>query len=547
MRKKIKRSIQILYAVSAVGILALFLYMSLSFEDRVFEKRKDTGYRYVTEVECVKEEDSHTPLGVKNVCRMQLRDISKESGSLIFYSIHQNVKVYVGNELVYSVEPNKDNPFGRTPGNNWNKIPMYEDDNGKTIRIELIPVYQSSVDSVPEFYFGSEIGIWLSVIKRHLPAFLLSLIAMIVGSVFLVFTINNYQNSEGNRSLLMMGMFSINIGLWKITDMASLSLFFPFSIALAYMPFFALLLVVIPFILYVKELFTEKESMIWYLPCFVSIFVTVISLGLQLAKIADLRQTLWMNHLVMAIVFFVMIVMMIREVYKKGWNGELKLMVLCVGACLTGLVADIYIYYTSKGDFIMVMGMFGFLTYIIVLGVKSFRETKKLIAYGMKAEHYAQMAYHDQLTGLYNRTAYEEYIGGNDFIPDHCIVMMFDLNNLKYCNDTYGHEKGDNYLLQSAKLIQKVFGDIGNCYRMGGDEFCVLLKEVGLEECRLRVERLREEIDVHNRNNSEGFPIQIACGYEAYEKDSDYDLGDTLRRADRRMYREKYLMKQKTQ
>lgn len=162
---------------------------------------------------------------------------------------------------------------------------------------------------------------------------------------------------------------------------------------------------------------------------------------------------------------------------------------------------------------------------------------------GMKAKRYERMAYHDQLTGLYNRTAYAEHTGAKNFVPDHSIAVMFDLNDLKKCNDTQGHEQGDRYIMCGTQFIQQAFGDIGKCYRMGGDEFCVLLEGVSLEICRERVQRLKKFVEEHNKKYPEEFPVQIACGYELYDENEDFDFGDTLRRADKMMYQEKFIMK----
>lgn len=155
------------------------------------------------------------------------------------------------------------------------------------------------------------------------------------------------------------------------------------------------------------------------------------------------------------------------------------------------------------------------------------------------------MAYHDQLTGLYNRTAYAKYINHKDFKPDGHIVVMFDLNNLKKCNDSLGHEQGDNYIMESARIIEKAFGAFGNCYRMGGDEFCVLLHNVSIAKCADCVDTLTELLDAYNNANPDRFPLNIALGYELYDPDEDYDIGDTLRRADKMMYSEKFEMKKK--
>ncbi|MGN0291350.1 MAG: GGDEF domain-containing protein, partial [Lachnospiraceae bacterium] len=182
--------------------------------------------------------------------------------------------------------------------------------------------------------------------------------------------------------------------------------------------------------------------------------------------------------------------------------------------------------------------------YIIVLGVRSIENTRKLLSYGISAKKYRQLAYHDQLTGLYNRTAYTADKNKEDFSPQNYVVMMFDLNDLKHCNDTYGHEKGDNYIRKSAEFIERYFSDIGRCYRIGGDEFCVLIKDGSLELCKERLQKMRLEIQEYNQKYVEEYPIRIACGYVRYDEENDHNLEETLRRADKMMYQEKFTMKQ---
>ena len=104
---------------------------------------------------------------------------------------------------------------------------------------------------------------------------------------------------------------------------------------------------------------------------------------------------------------------------------------------------------------------------------------------------------------------------------------------------------GDKYIKESARIISECFGDSGRCYRMGGDEFCILLRNHSLEDCKQRIKRMKEKAEKYNRENSDVL-IKIACGYELYDKRLDYDINDTSRRADRMMYHEKFSMKQIT-
>lgn len=522
----------------------VLLLTATQLKNDVLEVRPYTGHEILTDYSVRTIEDTSAPAGVKTEYHFHFNDLPENGKTLIFYTVHQNVAVYVNDNCIYRIASSEDNLFGKTPGNNWHTIPVYASDAGADFRVTITPVYESSVEIEPTFYFGSVLSIWVELMGKNIITFVLSLIAVFLGILFSLFVLSNYQNPEINKSLLMMGIFSINIGIWKITDIDTTGLLFPHSITLAYIPYFTLFLVSIPFILYVKELFTNKESILWYLPCFLSIFVILLSVILQLTHVADFRQVLWMNHIVMGSFVVLILPMIIYEIKTAGLHDQLKTTIFGMGCCLIGLIADLMIYYASHGTSATMLGMLGFTVYISVLGIKSLREARRLMAIGIQAKHFEQMAYHDQLTGLYNRAAYAEYISHTDFKPEDHIVVMFDLNNLKRCNDTEGHEMGDLYITSSASLIEQVFGTIGKCYRMGGDEFCVLLNKISLRECAARVKRLHEEVSQHNQEHPENFTIQIACGYEAYDKDIDYDLNDTLRRADKMMYHEKFAMKQ---
>jgi len=83
----------------------------------------------------------------------------------------------------------------------------------------------------------------------------------------------------------------------------------------------------------------------------------------------------------------------------------------------------------------------------------------------------------DSLTGLLNRQAFErcceQQKSGRPLT-----VVMFDIDHFKEVNDTQGHLRGDEYLRTAAQLVQRCYASVGPCYRVGGDEFCVVGGEV---------------------------------------------------------------------
>ena len=97
----------------------------------------------------------------------------------------------------------------------------------------------------------------------------------------------------------------------------------------------------------------------------------------------------------------------------------------------------------------------------------------------------------------------------------NAVIFMFDLNNLKETNDVYGHKAGDELILDAARSIKECFRNIGNTYRIGGDEFCVICEEIPkqlAERSLLQLDDLLIEVN-QNRQNK----IILAYGYAQSE------------------------------
>lgn len=150
---------------------------------------------------------------------------------------------------------------------------------------------------------------------------------------------------------------------------------------------------------------------------------------------------------------------------------------------------------------------------------------------------YQDMASTDFLTGLKNRNAFEVDLHNFDGLPDKELfaLVSIDLDDLKLVNDTYGHASGDRYIQICSRIIRECVGDNGILYRIGGDEFSVIMKKCTEEDLKT----LEEEIWKRVRLEGEGqeFRIGVSVGYALYDAVQDNgSLIDTLKRADAQMY-----------
>lgn len=94
---------------------------------------------------------------------------------------------------------------------------------------------------------------------------------------------------------------------------------------------------------------------------------------------------------------------------------------------------------------------------------------------GIRMQLLSRLAYRDGLTDLLNRTSYMEELKRLDASHNfHVLLALYDVNNLKYVNDTYGHQSGDEMIRRVADTLLAHLGSLGKCYRIGGDEFVFL-------------------------------------------------------------------------
>ena len=174
----------------------------------------------------------------------------------------------------------------------------------------------------------------------------------------------------------------------------------------------------------------------------------------------------------------------------------------------------------------------------VLLSNRSARQMKNLEA----------RAYRDTLTGLLNRTAYYDYnkelirkmeAGDADYS-----VLMIDVNYLKKMNDVYGHEQGNLYLQGAADLIGRIFGK-DRLYRIGGDEFVVILEGKAQDDAGNRIRAFKEEIARLQADDSlqPWEKISAAVGIARYEKGTHREPEEVLRKADEAMYADKLAMK----
>lgn len=140
----------------------------------------------------------------------------------------------------------------------------------------------------------------------------------------------------------------------------------------------------------------------------------------------------------------------------------------------------------------------------------------------------------DSVTKLHNRNAYVKRLFRLKRVKNVTIVM-FDLNRLKHFNDNYGHSAGDAYLLSFGQTIKKKLEDLGELFRVGGDEFCFVSTKANKESLNSLLTELRKTGKCDPEFGD--YPLDFAFGIA--ERKAGENLFATVEKADIIMYEDK--------
>lgn len=144
----------------------------------------------------------------------------------------------------------------------------------------------------------------------------------------------------------------------------------------------------------------------------------------------------------------------------------------------------------------------------------------------------------DELTGLYNRHAFNQHMAdlSNQGIGDDIWVVALDLNGLKITNDTKGHKAGDEIIVATARCCKKAFGDYGKTYRLGGDEFVAVIR---CSDSEMDSVKMKLDSEMQNWSGEYSDKLSFSKGFVCSGEFKNSTIASLLKEADTRMYADK--------
>jgi diguanylate cyclase (GGDEF)-like protein len=470
---------------------------------------------------------------------------------IAFKTAHFEATVDIDGEIIYSIKAGNTN-INHSTGYRWNFVELRQEDAGKTMTITYTSAYKNMVP-LNTIYYGGRYAIEKDIFTANIFRFALSIGILFIGILLLICDYFIMKKSNEITSLFHFALFSICIGVWSIAESPISWINGTSPMAIMMLDHYSLMFMPLLFAMYIRPVFYNKENKVWDIYIWFNYVVIGLRTIFQITGLFDLKQTLFLTQLSLGIGVAMIVVCCIVELaYSKmsKISSQLKINIFCTLLIMAAAILDLtgFLFSNRRNIF----GTLGFAIYVVITSADMIKRSFKMMDRARENEVYRQLAYTDELTGLYNRMAFQHDMnnrmsqvneaGEQSISPT--TICMFDLNDLKKCNDNFGHDNGDKYIKMVADVIQEIFGIDGRCFRIGGDEFAVIMSSVSNNEITRMLNSMDRSINILNRK---GFvvPVSVAAGYAVYDKKIDKSLEDTLKRADVLMYENKQEIKKK--
>lgn len=468
-----------------------------------------------------------------------------------FFSFEQQVDILLDGEKVYSFMP-PSYMKSQTPGNKWNFLPVNASDNGKRLSIHIHQCYSKGRVTIPTIYFGTQSGITLNYISQENPRIYLSIATLFVGCLLGLFHLFKRNSTYVGDALKWLAFFAIFRGLWSYIESNTYSFFIPRLLIVSQISYMSLKLAVVVYLQFLNQTFHDGKNKVLHVLTICSFSEFFVTFLLQYFGIADFANTVFITHAIMLVagIYTCIDITLTLHRYRRNssWVTATRrysyiAQLLCALIVVFTSIIDMVRYYSTNSPDVACFSRVGDFFYVIIMSLALFMDFVYLLKMGQKAAIIREEASLDAITKLNNRASFERDISrGNKRLWINRSIVLLDLNNLKLFNDTKGHDIGDYYIVTASQIIHNVFSPFGSVYRIGGDEFCVIARNLTLEQFLV----LRDTMEAQIRDkNTHGDTLQmaIASGYAAFDDSKDKDLHDTMKRADAEMYCRKQELK----
>ena len=463
-------------------------------------------------------------------------------------SVDTFFEVLADGEFIYSYRPEQHGLLGKSYGMYIHAIPVPVDANVLTVK--LIPIFSDT----PPALLGATIkdpGMFMcDLFVEGIWGFCICLLMMILGVIMIIAGVFPLHSKNGRQPLevFTLGFFAVLVAIWSVNDTLILQILTQSPAIVRLLNYITLIFLPYFIVSFIASAANKHESPL--LPVLFAIVCAnfILNISLTATGISDYFNLVKFSQAVIVISLVMVIYFVISAVRHKQIE-EKFLHIFLLGICLIaiGAIIDLLKFRLSSNvlQSTSLYARMGSLLFLMLIGLYLIQENHRIQIENSRAlEH---LAYTDGLTGMKNRLAFNKVGASLPKDPDATyMIIQFDINDLKKVNDFYGHTEGDRHITGAAKIIRDSVRGLGDCYRVGGDEFIVIIKGSNVEQTANDAIALMEKLtEEYNATENPPVMLDIAYGLAMFTV-SDGDMEKAVRLADQRMYECKRVKKLKS-
>lgn len=463
---------------------------------------------------------------------------------LFFRASHQKVKAYIDGKEIYKFGWDEKLLYGKSPACAWILVPILKEHAGESLQIELTGVYTPYAGRVNEFFMGDISSILKYLVTNRIGSILICIALLILG-LSMMFIAVILRRGKVTQSLFRLAALSMLVGIWSTCTVNVLQILFGDVYTLLNLEFLTFSLLLPTTLWFLDSFDYYKNRKVMQMLFWISVAVAVGIHLLQFFNLADYMETVSAHHILMGISITYLVIDGIKALFRKKASRELRILTVSVIMIVffSGLdLLKFYFYITIDDGFFTRIGM---LLFIIIWASEIIQNMSKLIVKMTQTQLLEILAYQDQMTRLKNRSAFEEKMQEyREHDMGEVYIIEFDMNDLKMINDNCGHAIGDQVIKGIADILKKEFEENGISYRIGGDEFCVIVpKTLMIMEEVIQEKIFHVKDAVHAFGEELNLNLSLASGFSKTTGEVNCDIDSVYRQADKRMYADKKQMK----
>lgn len=438
-----------------------------------------------------------------------LHQTNAECNAIMFRSVHQKVKVYFDGTKVLDYGNDNQVLYGRTPGSLWQLIRLPENYDGIELKIELETLYDSYGVCMAQLYIGTKSSLIFYVFEQAWGTIVIGGTIFIMG-IAMIFMGILAKRRNASRKLLYLGIFAVMAGAWMVLEARIVQLFSGNPLLYMQLIFiiFSLLPVVLTRFLLTFTVFAKSKYIKVVFGISILNFFAVQLL--QLANIVDYLDTTYGTHAVFMLLIIGGLCIALKDRKESKALHDQSILIATTVFSIFGIVDIIRFYMPSGKKDALLFTRIGIALFILILGYSAVRQILREHENVIEEQTLRRLAYTDMMTGLPNRTAFEERMEIFRSSGEKPVIAVVDINNLKYINDTFGHKSGDDAICRIGKALSGSFEENAEIFRIGGDEFCLLSLAEESVIAKL-FERAKKEF--RKQDEATLYPLMAAVGY----------------------------------